>query len=87
MILKLISLPHKPKCDIQLRVAQARDPYLHAALRALAGNLFLESGVRGGDSYAGRELARAMSKPLACDPYLHAALRALAGTNLFFTIC
>ena len=27
-------------------------PYLHAALRALAGNLFLESGVRGGDSGA-----------------------------------
>ena len=27
-------------------------PYLHAALRALAGNLFLESGVRGGDSDA-----------------------------------
>ena len=30
-------------------------------------NPFLKIGVRGGDSAAGRELARAMSKPLACD--------------------
>ena len=40
-------------------------PYLHAALRALAGNLFLESGVRSRDSGAER-LAVELSCLLVC---------------------